>query len=147
MELAPCVVLSNSTFRHHLDVTIYTFQNPASISGFSEALNNVGKYPLCPNGEPFIVSALGNDSCFLDESFVVKLFENLEMIQVLVLLVATPSGLVGELGLGNSKYNINNSRKEVLYLLFRWFWARMSHPMECSRFLGLDPERKGRRSD
>ncbi|GAA0155568.1 hypothetical protein LIER_43319 [Lithospermum erythrorhizon] len=74
---------------------------------FSEALNNVGKYPLCPNGEPFIVSALGNDSLLLDESFVVKLFENLEMIQVLVLLVATPSGLVGELGLEFERFGLD----------------------------------------
>lgn len=79
------------------------FTSRTGITAFSEALAGVETPPLAPDGEPFVISALGKDSELLDESFLTKLCKNPSRIQVLVPTIATPSGLVESLGLGQGR--------------------------------------------
>lgn len=79
------------------------FTSRTGIAAFSEALDGVATPPLGPDGEVFTVSALGKDAELLSESFIARLCENPGRIRVIVPPVATPSGLVEILGLGQGK--------------------------------------------
>ncbi|KAL7094193.1 hypothetical protein ACP275_11G086500 [Erythranthe tilingii] len=77
------------------------FTSRTGITAFSEALSGIAATPpFGPDGDFFILSALGKDSELLTESFVAKLCVNPGRIRVLVPPIATPSGLVEALGLG-----------------------------------------------
>lgn len=85
------------------DFSAVAFTSRTGITAFSEALAGIETPPLAPDGEPFIISALGKDSELLDESFLTKLCKNPSRIEVLVPSIATPSGLVESLGLGQGR--------------------------------------------
>lgn len=85
------------------DFSAVAFTSRTGITAFSEALAGLATPPLAPDGEPFIISSLGKDSELLDESFLIKLCENPSRIEVLVPTIATPSGLVESLGLGQGR--------------------------------------------
>ncbi|TMW89353.1 hypothetical protein EJD97_017305 [Solanum chilense] len=79
------------------------FTSRTGITAFSQALSMNPTPPLTPNGEILTIAALGNDAELLDRDFIRKMCENPERIRVLVPSIATPSGLVEALGLGQGR--------------------------------------------
>lgn len=90
----------NPPLRHFSAVA---FTSRTGIAAFAEALAGIDKPPLALDEETFILAALGKDSELLGESFIAKLCENPRRIRVLVPPIATPSGLVESLGMGQGK--------------------------------------------
>lgn len=79
------------------------FTSRTGITAFSEALSMNPTPPLTPNGDILTVSALGKDAELLDQDFIGKICGNPERIRILVPPIATPSGLVEALGLGQGR--------------------------------------------
>lgn len=79
------------------------FTSRTGITAFSEALSINPTPPLTPDGDILTVSALGKDAELLDQDFIGKICGNPERIRILVPPIATPSGLVEALGLGQGR--------------------------------------------
>ncbi|PIN12564.1 Uroporphyrinogen III synthase UROS/HEM4 [Handroanthus impetiginosus] len=94
-------LLSPNPPLHHFSAVAFTSRT--GITAFAEALAGITIPPLAADGEIFTISALGKDSELLDEFFIVKLCENPGRIRVLIPPIATPSGLVEAMRLGQGK--------------------------------------------
>ncbi|CAN4080401.1 unnamed protein product [Withania somnifera] len=79
------------------------FTSRTGITAFSEALSINPIPPLTANGDLLTVAALGKDAELLDQDFIGKMCGNPERIRILVPPIATPSGLVEALGLGEGR--------------------------------------------
>ncbi|CAM8911368.1 hypothetical protein QQ045_033123 [Rhodiola kirilowii] len=82
------------------DFAALAFTSRAGINAFSDAVNELHRHPLLPEGGEFLIAALGYDSMLLDDEFVDRMCENVGRVRIVVPEVATPSGLVKELGFG-----------------------------------------------
>ncbi|XP_022134809.1 uncharacterized protein LOC111006990 [Momordica charantia] len=79
------------------------FTSRAGISALLDAATEIGE-PLLPSqGETFLIAALGKDSELLDHGFISQICPNASRIQVVLPKIATPSGLVEALGVGNRR--------------------------------------------
>ncbi|WOG86811.1 hypothetical protein DCAR_0206029 [Daucus carota subsp. sativus] len=79
------------------------FTSRTGISSFSQALSQTQSHPLSPNGDTFIISALGKDSELLDSSFISKLCENPDRVRILIPPVASPRMMVESLREGTGR--------------------------------------------
>uniref|UniRef100_A0A7N0RFC6 Tetrapyrrole biosynthesis uroporphyrinogen III synthase domain-containing protein n=1 Tax=Kalanchoe fedtschenkoi TaxID=63787 RepID=A0A7N0RFC6_KALFE len=85
------------------DFAVLAFTSRAGISAFRDAVEELDRRPLLPDGGEFVIAALGYDSVLLDDAFVDRVCENVGRVRIAVPEVATPSGLVAELGLGRGR--------------------------------------------
>ncbi|KAL9676477.1 hypothetical protein QQ045_004691 [Rhodiola kirilowii] len=82
------------------DFASLAFTSRAGINAFSDAVNELHRHPLLTEGGELLIAALGYDSVLLDGEFVDRVCENVDRVRIVVPKVATPSGLVKELGFG-----------------------------------------------
>lgn len=94
---------SNEPYSLLEDFSALAFTSRTGITAFSEALSINSALPLTPHGEILTIAALGKDAELLDQDFIGKMCENPERIRILVPPIATPSGLVDALGLGQGR--------------------------------------------
>ncbi|GLT55438.1 hypothetical protein SLA2020_285580 [Shorea laevis] len=96
--------LSSHLLPHALSLlSAIAFPSRTSITSFSLAALPLKKPLLPPEGDTFILAALGKDAELIDGVFISQICSNFQRIKVLVPPIATPSGLARSLGEGGGR--------------------------------------------
>lgn len=79
------------------------FTSRSGITALLDAATEIDEPLLSPQGDTFLIAALGKDSELLDHGVLSKFCPNANRIRVIVPKIASPSGLVEALGIGNHR--------------------------------------------
>ncbi|KAL0559230.1 hypothetical protein IC582_003827 [Cucumis melo] len=79
------------------------FTSRSGITALLDAATEIGEPLLPSHGDTFLIAALGKDSELLDHEFLTTICPNTSRIRVVVPEIATPTGLVEALGVGNHR--------------------------------------------